>query len=347
MYYSVKLKPGLDFHTHRFLWRDLDTEKAPDTYVLTSPSFGDRPAGTIAAVALRKTAEMGSKRYPKAAAVVLENTYVDDMLESFEKEEEARQCAKEISTLLASGGFFIKEWVFSSEQDNENNPDINCVSGRHDNTSVLGSRWDRSTDTFVFVVKINFSEKKRKLRVDPNLNNTDIPHCLPLIMTKREILSQISGLWDPQGFTAPIMVKGKIRMRKLWIRKLEWDDPIPTDMRKEWENFFSELCLLEQLSFPRCMKPGNAVGNPTLITFWDGSEEAYGTVSYVRWMLSDGGYACRLVAAKCRLSPMKKISVVWLELNSAVMASRLKSFICESVRYKFEKMYFITPQIIY
>ena len=65
MYHSVKLKPGVDWHTHRFLWRDLDHTKEPETYVLTSPSFGDRPAGTIAAVALKKTAEMGSENTPR------------------------------------------------------------------------------------------------------------------------------------------------------------------------------------------------------------------------------------------------------------------------------------------
>ena len=84
---------------------------------LTSPSFGDRPAGTIAAVALQKTAKMGSQKYPKAALVVQQNTYVDNILESVEKDELARKCATEISTLLATGGFFIKKWIFSSEHE--------------------------------------------------------------------------------------------------------------------------------------------------------------------------------------------------------------------------------------
>ena len=38
---------------------------------------------------------------------------------------------------------------------------------------------------------------------------------------------------------------------------------------------------------------------------------------------------------------MKRISVVRLELNSVVMATHLKSFICEHVRYAFDKFYFI------
>jgi hypothetical protein len=48
----------LDQHTHRFLWRDVSQDSGTSTYVMTSVSFGDKTAGNIATVALRKTAEM-------------------------------------------------------------------------------------------------------------------------------------------------------------------------------------------------------------------------------------------------------------------------------------------------
>ena len=56
IYHIVKIGI-LDQHTHRFLWQDCETQRTPDTYVMTSVSFGDRPAGNIAITALRKTAE--------------------------------------------------------------------------------------------------------------------------------------------------------------------------------------------------------------------------------------------------------------------------------------------------
>ena len=55
MYHAVKTLEQ-DQHTHRFFWRDMDTTRNPDTYVATSVSFGDRPSGNIATMALRKTA---------------------------------------------------------------------------------------------------------------------------------------------------------------------------------------------------------------------------------------------------------------------------------------------------
>ena len=66
MYHTVEIKTT-EQHTHRFLWRDMDRTRQPDTYVIQRVSFGDKPSGTIATVALRKTAEMGQDKYPKAA----------------------------------------------------------------------------------------------------------------------------------------------------------------------------------------------------------------------------------------------------------------------------------------
>ena len=49
---------------------------------MTSVSFGDKPAGNIATVALRKTAELQKNEFPIAANEILNSTYVDDNVKS-------------------------------------------------------------------------------------------------------------------------------------------------------------------------------------------------------------------------------------------------------------------------
>ena len=68
MYHTVATNV-LDQHTHRFLWRDMETTQEPDIYVIQRVSFGDKPSGAIATVALRKTAEMGKDQFPEASQV--------------------------------------------------------------------------------------------------------------------------------------------------------------------------------------------------------------------------------------------------------------------------------------
>ena len=50
MYHTIKIKT-IEQHTHRFLWRDMDTGRPPDRYVIQRVSYGDKPSGTIATVA--------------------------------------------------------------------------------------------------------------------------------------------------------------------------------------------------------------------------------------------------------------------------------------------------------
>ena len=69
MYHTVKTSE-LDQHTHRFLWRDMDSTREPDTYIIQRVSFGDKPSGTIATIALRKTAEMTRNEYQEAADII-------------------------------------------------------------------------------------------------------------------------------------------------------------------------------------------------------------------------------------------------------------------------------------
>ena len=109
MYHSVRISERGQ-HTHRFLWQNLDSWKPPDTYVMTVVSFGDRPAGTIASIAVLKTAEMECKKYPKAYDCIANNMYVDDILDSVATVEEAHLLANSVEKVLTKGNFQIKEW---------------------------------------------------------------------------------------------------------------------------------------------------------------------------------------------------------------------------------------------
>ena len=46
MYHTVKTSV-LDQQTHRFLWWDMESNRSPNIYVITSVSSEDKPAGAI------------------------------------------------------------------------------------------------------------------------------------------------------------------------------------------------------------------------------------------------------------------------------------------------------------
>ena len=94
----------------------METTREPDIYVIQRVSFGDKPSGVIATVALRKTTEMGKDQFPEASQVILNNTYMDDIIESVNNREKAKQITDNIEKLLNQGGFRLKEWTYSEDQ---------------------------------------------------------------------------------------------------------------------------------------------------------------------------------------------------------------------------------------
>ena len=110
--------------------------------------------------------------------------------------------------------------------------------------------------------------------------------------------------------------------------------------------FLQKIKDLQSLSFPRTIKPKNAIGKPDLVIFSDGSKEAYGAVAYTRWETTDGTYECRLITSKNRIAPIKIVDIVRLELSGAVISNRLRSTIEAESRLNFNIVYHIVDSEI-
>ncbi|CAB4021212.1 Hypothetical predicted protein [Paramuricea clavata] len=80
--------------------------------------------------------------------------------------------------------------------------------------------------------------------------------------------------------------------------------------------------------------------------FSDGSDQAYGTCAYVRWQLENGTFGANLLAAKSRVTPIRKTTIVRTELNGALLSKRLSAFIKKESRLIFEKEYFFVDSEI-
>ena len=87
----------------------METAREPDVYVKTVLTFGDKPPPSMAQIALQKTAEENLVSHPQAAKAIKENSYMDDICDSVETVEKARKQTDDIDTVLAIGGFKVKE----------------------------------------------------------------------------------------------------------------------------------------------------------------------------------------------------------------------------------------------
>ena len=329
MYHRI-LIPEREQHVHRYLWRDMETEREPDVYVKTVLTFGDKPAPAMAQTALRKTAEEAKNCYPDAAKIIADNTYVDDICDSVPSVEEAKRLTKETDKVLESGGFHVKGWLSNKSLEdtaidnvNEDQSVMKLLQGPAEE-KVLGVVWNHEQDVFMFKVHPPGEIK----------------------LTKRIILSNIARIYDPTGMAAAFVIRAKIGMQKLWLEGLTWDEELSPARQVLWMNFFREMNELNHVTFERCLTPDNVVGAPSLIVFADASKEAFGACAYVRWETSDHMFITTFVSAKSRVAPLKPLTIPRLELQAAVLAVRLSQSILDETRLQFEKVIFLSDSSI-
>ena len=114
----------------------------------------------------------------------------------------------------------------------------------------------------------------------------------------------------------------------------------------EWRTFFQQLYDVQDISFPRCYQPSTSLGKPVLIVFDDGSKEAFGAVAYARWEVTPKCFWARLIMAKCRVAPMRAMTIPRLELAGAVIGVRLRETIESEVNQEFDRVLHITDSQI-
>ena len=185
------------------------------------------------------TAEMHKEKYPRACQFILESSYVDDLIDSVKNMQCAEKLAKDTEEVLAKGGFFVKCWQSTGASDTLQGGELKesadgCVG-------VLGVSWNPADDTINFVVTLNFSKKKHGERTEPKLERESLPESLPSVLTKRLVLQQVMGIYDPMGLVSPFTLLAKIYLRETWQLKLDWDDALPPQLYKKWAHFFPKF----------------------------------------------------------------------------------------------------------
>ena len=107
MYHTYRLDLG-DQQTHRFLWRDFKVNEKPEDYMMQVVSFGDRPAATIAQLALIKTAGLAGEEDNEEKIIIYISTYMDDIIDSVKDINVEKHRSSNIEKLLLEGCFRIK-----------------------------------------------------------------------------------------------------------------------------------------------------------------------------------------------------------------------------------------------
>uniref|UniRef100_A0A2S2QB76 Uncharacterized protein n=1 Tax=Sipha flava TaxID=143950 RepID=A0A2S2QB76_9HEMI len=315
----------------RILWRTMP-EALVQTYRLNTVTYGTVPASYIATACLKKLAETNSMEYPKAAAAIIRDFYMDDFLSGAETKDEAATLIRQLIDVMNSAGMKLRKWssndidLLKSILPDEDIELSNYYDIGGSTKKILGLYWDAHTD-------------KLRFKMSPGVGSTTA-------ISKRDILSDIASIFDPLGLVGPVVIRAKIMLQALWREKVNWDEPIPIGVREEWLKYRNLLPALNNLSISRKILGDLSVGHIEIHGFSDASEVAYGCCLYVRYATGTGSYSTSLICAKSKVAPIKTLSIPRLELCAALLLSRLAAKIIPKLQLNIKRRYFWTDSTI-
>lgn len=183
----------------RILWR-LSSTSPIDEYRLCTVTYGTSASPFQELRTVRELANVDGANWPIAASVLLNDTFVDDILTGANSTPAALECQSQLINLCAMAQFDLRKWASNNSQILQTvpeearaiSPSVLFDSSERSNFKVLGLKWDPLADTFSFKATASVA-----------------------IPTKRTVLSDIAKIFDPLGLLAPLTFWTKHVMQRL------------------------------------------------------------------------------------------------------------------------------------
>lgn len=322
MYRQILVQPDLRY-LQMILWRD-EPSLPLKHYELNTVTYGTASAPYLSTRCLVQLSQDCNDE--KISQLIKENFYVDDFLAGAETEKELSSMINSVTTVLNAACFPLRKFRTNSSmmienQSNESSPKSFDPSSCQ--SSVLGLIWNPVKDMLQFPININCDTRA----------------------TKRTILSNSAKLFDPLGLVSPTTIIPKIILQKLWLTKLDWDDPVDATIEKEWFKFVTELQQVSTIEIPRYVLVANAI-RIELHSFSDASQVAYAAAVYLRSIDASGNVRTRLLCAKTKVAPVKTTTIPRLELCGALLSAQLSSKVLSALRLKIDDCFHWTDSTI-
>ena len=345
MFLRIRLEPE-DRKFHRFYWNG-------KIWQFVSIAFGVQCCPNISQKVITTHAESVEDQYPDAAKVVIDKTYMDDSITSEQTEEMLIKIAHQLIPLMKGINMFIMKF-YSNSKMLVNSLDPKLLSKKvtfsekevlFEESKVLGMTWEAMIDILKYISKFaNVQEFFDQLNIKKNP-----------VWTKRLILKLSATVYDPLGLISPYTVKARSILQELWKVDIGWDQEIPVEYSKRWQDWLDELFVLAStIAIPRWLqfKDGRTA---SIHVFCDASSRVFCCCAYVRITTGETSRGEKdaeieneevldvlLITAKSRVTPTKTESISRLELAGCVLGVRLGNAVATAFRMNPEEINYWT-----
>ena len=292
----------------RFLW--FDEQNRIVTYQYNRHIFGAKSSPTCANFALQRCATENAAGHERASHIACHNFYMDDLLVSLSNQDDAIAVKNELTELLAKGGFKLTKWATNFDEDEVHDKAL----------TILGLEWNNKNDTLKVCRGMQFEPES--------------------LWTQRKVLSVVSSVFDPLGFLAPFVIRGRIILKGIWqTRGQQWDSYVEENLNNQFSEWVSEVNAGEAFQVDRWYQTSSNNILNELHVFGDASEDAFCAVAYVVTEDPNSNRHVSFIMGKARVAPVKHHTIPKLELMAALTGNRLKDAIIKEHSIHFHKIY--------
>ncbi|XP_067030624.1 uncharacterized protein [Acropora muricata] len=219
-----------------------------------------------------------------------------DKVISVENTEKAREFWHEVVNIFSDGGF-------------------NLLKFRSNDEVPLRKIADGQVQQFHKALVVSWDLKSVEL-----LPLAGVDDILPKTLTKREVISLLSKIYDPSGLVSPVVTALKIIVQELWKEKVVWDEEVNHEFRSQVWEALKGFSGGNHLGINRWLGVTPSLQEYTggsLHVFTDASSRAHAAAAYLR--VTDAEKKARLLnSLRKEYKELLKIDAEFLWSDSSV-----------------------------
>ena len=148
------------------------------------------------------------------------------------------------------------------------------------------------------------------------------------LYTQRKIFSLLSSIFDPFGLLSPLTIRVKIVLQLILKLGRKWVNLIPQELHNALQKVLNSYFAMPEIRIPRTVHNFSKTTSSQLHIIVDASMAAMAAAAYLRTTNSQATppQVCFLMG-KCKVAPIKQMSVPKMELEAAVIGVRLLQLI--------------------
>lgn len=195
----------------------------------------------------------------------------------------------------------LREWISNDQQENQiiKEEDLAIC----DFVKVFGHTWNIVTN-FITIKKV-----------------TNLPESNEV--TKRNVLKEISSVFDLIELFSPILLKGKLLLKALRGQRLDWDNAISSEDAKEWFSIKAEPSHLPECEIKRCITLKSSDVSNFLLCFCEASTYTYASVIYLLQQNIKSESKANVLFSKTRLAPLKTNVCTKVRANDSLNKNKM------------------------